>query len=283
VFFVLGVGYLLVANTLLLLNKKLSLQPNQSFGSGGDFGVWQFKTLTLHPSTVIKIEFMAFELKNTVPWGRTLEEYKNMFNLTDSELNKRIISFGDGPASFNHELTAQNKSVTSLDPIYQFSKTDLKNRIEETKDTVMKQMRENQDNFIWTSIKNVDELESVRMNAMKNFIDDFELGTQQNRYVPHELPATTTFKEQTFDLGLSSHFLILYSKLGLDFHIKSIAEMLRICKEVRIFPILNLNAEKSEVLKGIMDEFKADFKLSIEPVDYEFQKGGNEMLRIQQK
>jgi hypothetical protein len=35
-----------------LLNKKLSLQPNQSFGSGGDFGVWQFKTLTLHPSTV---------------------------------------------------------------------------------------------------------------------------------------------------------------------------------------------------------------------------------------
>jgi hypothetical protein len=32
-FFWLGVGYLLVTNTLLLLNKKLSLQPNQSVGS----------------------------------------------------------------------------------------------------------------------------------------------------------------------------------------------------------------------------------------------------------
>jgi hypothetical protein len=226
---------------------------------------------------------MAFELKNTVPWGRTLEEYKNMFSLTDSDLNKQIISFGDGPASFNYEMTKQNKSVTSIDPIYQFSKKDLKKRIEETKDTVIKQMRENQNNFIWTSIKNVDELESIRMNAMFDFISDFELGLNEKRYIHHELPERTNFEEQTFDLGLSSHFLILYSKLGLDFHIKSITEMLRICKEVRIFPILNLNAEKSEVLNGIKEEYKKDYNISIEPVNYEFQKGGNKMLKIRRK
>nr|WP_319571732.1 hypothetical protein [uncultured Draconibacterium sp.] len=226
---------------------------------------------------------MAFELKNTVPWGRTMDEYKSMFNLTDSDINKRIISFGDGPASFNMEMTKLNKSVTSLDPIYQFSKDDLKKRIDETKDTVMKQMKENQNNFIWTSIKNLDELERVRMNAMSSFINDFEIGKKQDRYVPHELPEKTSFKEQTFDLGLSSHFLILYSKLGLDFHIKSIAEMLRLCKEVRIFPLLNLNAEKSEVLDGIINKFNKDFELNIEVVDYEFQKGGNEMLRILRK
>ena len=52
---------------------------------------------------------MAFELKNTVPWGRTLEEYSNMFNLTASDINKRIISFGDGPASFNCEMNKQGK------------------------------------------------------------------------------------------------------------------------------------------------------------------------------
>ena len=226
---------------------------------------------------------MAFELKNTVPWGRTLEEYSNMFNLTKSDLNKRIISFGDGPASFNYEMNKQGKSVTSIDPIYQFSKKDLKKRIVETKDTVIKQMKENKDNFIWTSIKNVDELERIRMGAMSDFISDFELGLRKNRYIHHELPETTNFKEQSFDLGLSSHFLILYSKLGLDFHIKSITEMLRICKEIRIFPILNLNAEKSEVLNGIKEEFEKNYILSIEPVEYEFQKGGNEMLKIKRK
>lgn len=82
-------------------------------------------------------------------------------------------------------------------------------------------------------------------------------------------------------MGLSSHFLILYSNLGLDFHIKSISEMLTICKEVRIFQLLNLNAMRSEVLDGIVETFGKDFDIYIRLVDYEFQKGGNEMLIIQ--
>lgn len=226
---------------------------------------------------------MAFELKNVVPWGRNLAEYQSMFKLTDIDLNKQIISFGDGPASFNYELKQLNKIVTSLDPIYQFSKKDLQKRIAETKDIVMKQMRENKDNFTWTSIKNVEELEQIRMDAMTVFIADLELGKAQNRYIPHELPQKTAFKERTFDLGLSSHFLMLYSNLGLDFHINAISEMLRICEEVRIFPLLNLNAEKSEVLNGVVAAFEKDYQLSIESVDYEFQKGGNEMLSLQRK
>lgn len=56
--------------------------------------------------------------------------------------------------------------------------------------------------------------------------------------------------------------------------------MLRICKEIRIFPVLNLNAVKSEVLDGIIDYFQTDFVISLEIVDYEFQKGGNQMLKI---
>ncbi len=226
---------------------------------------------------------MAFELKNVVPWGRTLYEYKKMFKLTENDLNKKIISFGDGPASFNYEMKESSTPITSMDPIYQFSKNDLEKRIVETKETVMKQMRENQDNFIWTSIKNVDELEKIRMQAMSHFVTDFELGKKQNRYIHHELPNKTIFKEKTFDLGLSSHFLILYSNLGLDFHVKSISEMLRICKEVRIFPLLNLNAEKSEVLDGILEAFSNEYEINIETVDYEFQKGGNEMLRIRKE
>ena len=59
--------------------------------------------------------------------------------------------------------------------------------------------------------------------------------------------------------------------------------MLRICKEARIFPILNLNAEKSEVLNGIKEEFKKYYVISIELVNYEFQKGGNKMLKIRRK
>ena len=48
---------------------------------------------------------MAFKLLAVVPWGRTLEEYKTMFTLSTENLQKSIASFGDGPASFNVEMT----------------------------------------------------------------------------------------------------------------------------------------------------------------------------------
>ena len=44
---------------------------------------------------------MAFELNDVVPWGRTLEEYREMFLLSDEDMLKSIAGFGDGPASFN--------------------------------------------------------------------------------------------------------------------------------------------------------------------------------------
>ncbi len=226
---------------------------------------------------------MAFELKNVVPWGRNLEEYSRIFKLSDSDYQSRIISFGDGPASFNFEMTNLNRKVISLDPIYQFTKDELTQRIAETKETILEQTRTNQDNFVWTNIKSIQELEQIRMDAMNNFIDDFDLGKTQKRYIYHELPNPTNYSDLSFDLGLSSHFLILYSQLGLDFHIKSISEMLRICNEIRIFPILNLNAVKSEVLDGIIDYFQPNFVISIISVDYEFQKGGNQMLQIKRK
>jgi len=223
---------------------------------------------------------MPFQLKNVVPWGRNLEEYSKIFKLTYFDFNSRIISFGDGPASFNFEMTKLNFHVVSLDPIYQFTKDELKQRIVETKETILEQTLANQNNFVWTNIKSIQELEQIRMNAMNNFIYDFDLGKNQKRYIYHELPNPTNYPDLSFDLGLSSHFLILYAQLGLDFHIKSITEMLRICKEIRIFPVLNLNAVKSEVLDGIIDYFQTDFVISLEIVDYEFQKGGNQMLKI---
>jgi hypothetical protein len=226
---------------------------------------------------------MAFELKNVVPWGRSLEEYIKIFKLTDSDLNNRIISFGDGPASFNSEMTQLDKTVVSLDPIYQFTKAELKQRINETKETVIEQIRSNTENYVWKDIKDVDQLEEIRMGAMSIFVDDFEKGKEQHRYIYHELPTKTKYDSSEFDLGLSSHFLILYSQLGLDFHIQSIIEMLRICKEIRIFPILNLNSTKSEVLEDIITHFNSDFEVSIESSDYEFQKDGNKMLVIKRK
>lgn len=65
---------------------------------------------------------MVFELLIVVFWGRILDEYKMMFVLSDEDLKKLIVSFGDGFVSFNFEMKRLNNNVILFDLIYIFIK-----------------------------------------------------------------------------------------------------------------------------------------------------------------
>lgn len=223
---------------------------------------------------------MSFKLENVVPWGRNLNEYKLMFRLDNKDISSRIAGFGDGPASFNYQATQEGYCITSFDPIYQFTKAQLEKRIGEVRTIVMKQMEENQENYVWNNIKSLNELEQLRMSAMKLFLADYEKGKKEKRYIYHELPQKLPYADNHFDIGLSSHFLFLYTALGYDFHIQAIMEMLRVCKEVRIFPILDLDAQNSKLTAEVMTYFKKKSNVEIWKTEYEFQKGGNQLLVI---
>lgn len=58
------------------------------------------------------------------------------------------------------------------------------------------------------------------------------------------------------------------------------SEMLRVCKEIRIFPIVDLDANKTELVKNVIDYFKKAYKVEIVKTEYEFQKGENKLLII---
>ena len=183
------------------------------------------------------------ELKNVVPWGRSFEEYKEIFSLTQVDLKKSILGCGDGPASFNTELSAQGGKVVSVDPTYRFSAEQLKNRISEVYDEVMPQMHLNKEKYIWDSIPSVEELGNVRMSAMDKFIVDYDKGKEEGRYVEASLP-NLNFKDKQFDLALCSHFLFLYSEqVSLDEHVKALKELCRVAKEIRVYPLVTLNGE----------------------------------------
>lgn len=136
------------------------------------------------------------QLDEVVPWGRNLQEYTRMFLLTPEDLNKKILSVGDGPASFNQEMKTVGKSVISVDPIYQFSREEIKMRIEETRATIMDQIPEHHSQYVWKDIPSVADLEKIRMDAMNLFLNDFENAPQ--RYLPHALPGTLPFKRKLF-------------------------------------------------------------------------------------
>ena len=227
---------------------------------------------------------MGMKLDSVVPWGRSYEEYVRMFSLSEEDIRKPILGCGDGPASFNSSLTKLGGQVVSCDPIYEFTAQEIKSRIDETYESVIAQMRLNEDGYLWNTIKSVEVLGQLRMRSMDLFLEDYDTGKLDGRYLALELPNELPFRDNQFELALVSHFLLLYSQhLSYDFHLKSINEVMRVAKELRIFPVLTLDGKRSPFLEKLIDHFNGrGFFVEVVKVNYEFQIGGNEMLVIRQ-
>jgi hypothetical protein len=224
---------------------------------------------------------MGFKLEKIIPWGRSLKEYIGMFHLTPDELNLAILDCGSGPASFNAEMTSQGCNVISCDPIYQFSAKEINERIQETYQILIDGLNANLANYVWQNIESPEQLGKIRMEAMNHFLNDFTLGLREGRYVLDKLPSLS-FKAQQFNLALVSHLLFTYSDhLSMEFHLNSIKELCRVAKEVRIFPLLNISGEQSGWLFSVIEKLQqSGYKVEMQQVNYEFQKGGNKLLSV---
>ncbi|WP_457595655.1 SAM-dependent methyltransferase [Hydrogenimonas sp.] len=224
---------------------------------------------------------MSISLEEVVPWGRSFDEYVSMFSLREGELEGKILGCGDGPAAFNAELTRKGGSAVSIDPLYTFCAEEIEKRIRQTYAAILEQIRRNESAFVWNRFEDPDELGRARMEAMRCFLADYACGRAQGRYVTGGLP-NLALPDKAFDLALCSHFLFLYSDhTTLEFHIRSVTELCRVAHEVRIFPLLDLKGERSSYLEKVIEALShRGYRSSVERVDYEFQRGGNQMLRI---
>jgi SAM-dependent methyltransferase len=222
-----------------------------------------------------------FTLDQVVQWGRSFAEYCRMFALTDTDRARRILGVGDGPASFNAEATRRGWHVVSCDPLYQFGADAIRQRIADTYVQILEQTRLNQHEFVWHSIGSVDELGRRRMEAMQEFLSDYPDGLLKGRYVTAELP-TLPFRDREFDLAVSSHLLFLYSsQLGEAFHHASLLELCRVAREVRVFPLVALGSTPSPFVESTSTRLReAGHDVCVDQVPYEFQRGGNQMMRV---
>ena len=223
-----------------------------------------------------------FTLERVVPWGRSVDEYRRMFALTDAELQRRVLGCADGPASFNSELTAGGGTVISCDPLYRLSADEIRQRIDDTSAEMIEQARQNADMFVWSDMfPDPDALTHHRLATMDLFLADYEMGLAEGRYVTAELPALP-FAKKSFDIALCSHFLFLYSEhLSERFHVDAVRNLFRVAHEVRIFPLTELGAVPSRHIEAVTAALRDNgCQVVIETVDYEFQRGANQMMRI---
>lgn len=219
---------------------------------------------------------MPIQLDHIVPWGRSFDEYARMFALTEDDLRRPILDCAAGPSSFQAEMKRRGGSVVSADPIYAFTPEQIRSRVEAVRDSMMRQVDEQADQFRWDIIRSPQHLEQVRMGAMEQFLEDYRADDARARYLPQSMPRLN-LPDEAFDLALCSHCLFLYSdRLDLAFHLASVGEMLRVAREVRVFPVTDLGGVHSQHLTAVRQRYDG----ALVRVPYEFLKGANEMLVI---
>ena len=224
---------------------------------------------------------MAMELENVVPFGRSLQEYRALFQLQDHDLDKRILSAADGPASFNAEMRRMGHRVYSVDPLYLFEANQIHDQFYRVVDNIIQQVKSSTEDWVWKFHASPDALRHTRVEALEKFLADFGLGRKEGRYIPARLPVLP-FQDNSFDLALCSHFLFLYSDhLSRDFHLRSIRELLRVAHEARLFPLLTLEQKVSPYVDFIMRKMEQEgYVVCLQQVGYELQRGADHMLVI---
>lgn len=220
-----------------------------------------------------------FKLDQVAPWGRSRRQYAAFFGLADVIPGSRILDCAAGPSSFNAEMTPSSYRVVSADPLYALPKAEIARRIEGARAVMLAGLRAARDRFVWTNAGTPEESVDANMAAMGTFLGDFEAGLDDQRYVAAALP-DLPFADRAFELVLCSHFLFLYSAvLDTAFHCAALRAMGRVGREVRVFPLLDLDGRPSCHREPVIRTLSSEgYDVQVRPVAYEFQKGGNEML-----
>ena len=224
-------------------------------------------------------------MANLLLWGHSLADYRQMFGLSDEDLDKKIIDCGAGPASFNADMHELGKRVISVDELYQLPFDMLETSIEKQFQAMHDEMAEHLDKFNWhDQYPDLEALTQARKQGMQRFFDDFEEGLTNGRYVGEEAQKLS-FANFSFDLALCLHYLFtIHAARGVDYHIQSITEMARIAQEVRIFPLLDGHGEISELLNPILMHLQQNnYAVEVRQVNFDLHKNGNAMLVVRTK
>jgi len=88
---------------------------------------------------------MVMRLEKEAPFGRSLDEYRRMFALSENDLTRSIIGVGDGTVSFNTEMHAMGNRAVSIDPLFTLGAGDIEKQFYAVVDNVIDQVKATSD------------------------------------------------------------------------------------------------------------------------------------------
>ncbi|MCR8644441.1 class I SAM-dependent methyltransferase [Paenibacillus sp. N1-5-1-14] len=226
-------------------------------------------------------ENQGLELSRIIFIGRTFEEYKVMFGLTEEEIRAyEILDCPSGACSFTAIANGLGGRVTAADIAYYHAVEELNDKGLQDIEHAIESIAKVKNKYVWDYFSNVNELKDARISALMNSVQDMKNSPQSYNAVTLPL---LPFANNQFDLTLSAHFLFTYAdRLDFEFHKQTIQELLRVTrKEIRIFPLVDLTGNRYEHLDTIIHYLQEEGCTVTEvKVDYEFQRYANRMLRV---
>jgi SAM-dependent methyltransferase len=211
--------------------------------------------------------------------SRSLDEYRRMFALTDTDLAARILDCPGGAASLTAEVNAAGGHATACDPAYELPVAQVRRSTLESLGRAHAYIRANPDEYVWTYFRDPGHHLESRTRSVELFAADRT--AHPDTYLTAALP-TLPFPDKRFDLVLSSHLLFNYAdRLDREFHVASLRELARVGGEVRVFPLVPMGMAESPELAPVRAALAAaGLRTTVQPVDYEFQRGGDAMMSI---
>ncbi|MDF1653752.1 MAG: hypothetical protein P1U34_01460 [Coxiellaceae bacterium] len=220
---------------------------------------------------------MSAHISRPFTFAFELEDYREMFDLTDQDLEKAILDYPAGFSSFNAEMHRLGRTVISADPFYGLQPNDMLNRI----DNQLVGLEEHFDEHKHTleEDRTLNNLLNEARDASKLFFDDYLMGRQQERYQEARMPGLP-YDDNEFELVISSHWLFS-DHPDSYYQMQTVKEMLRVGGEVRIFPVLDHTGEVSPSLGPLMMQLQQEgIGVEVREVKFALQQQGNAMLRV---
>ena len=134
----------------------------------------------------------------------------------------------------------------------------------------------------WNYFKDPEAVSRARIEALSTFLGDFKDGRAQGRYLPAMLPCLP-FSDCAFDLALCSFlFFLRPERHSIRFHVDGLSELVRVAREVRVFPILQLDGHVPDYAEHVYESLRLKkIEVSFVCVPPTLHKGADRLLVLQ--
>lgn len=201
--------------------------------------------------------------KRISAWGLGLTELRSMFHLRAEDLSKDILMVGDEGTSFAADLREQGGKVRSLDPTYELTPNEMRQRFYKNATTFERVIHRQ---YRSSTPERLGHIIDARREAWQRFMADYEQPVHAQYYLSssyRHLP----FSSQRFDISLCLIAMLVPNDEG-ELHeaLNAMREQLRVAREVRCFPIISRQNTYSKHLIPVLSHLEGEgYQPSIHP------------------